>query len=63
MKKLHYYPSTLARNFKIQQTILVGVIVPLIDHPFYSRLAMVIEQKLFQLNYRAIICNSEEKEI
>lgn len=62
MKRLHYYPSTLARSFKIQQTMLIGVIVPLIDHPFYSRLAMAIEQKLFQHGYRAIICNSEEDE-
>ncbi len=62
MKKLHYYPSTLARSFKIQQTMLVGVIVPLIDHPFYSRLAMAIEKKLFEHDYRAIICNSEENE-
>lgn len=60
MKQLHYYPSTLARSFKIQQTMLIGVIVPLIDHPFYSRLAMTIEQKLFQHDYRAIICNSGE---
>lgn len=62
MKKLHYHPSSVARSFKIQQTMLVGVIVPLIDHPFYSRLAMAIEQKLFQHDYRAIICNSEEDE-
>ena len=62
MKKLHYHPSSLARSFKIQQTMLVGVMVPLIDHPFYSRLAMAIEQKLFQHGYRAIICNSEEDE-
>jgi LacI family transcriptional regulator len=63
MKKLHYHPSSVARSFKIQQTMLVGVIVPLIDHPFYSRLAMAIEQKLFQHDYRAIICNSEEDEV
>ena len=62
MKKLHYHPSSVARSFKIQQTMLVGVIIPLIDHPFYSRLAMAIEQKLFQHDYRAIICNSEEDE-
>lgn len=62
MKKLHYHPSSVARSFKIQQTTLVGVIVPLIDHPFYSRLAMAIEQKLFKHDYRAIICNSEEDE-
>ncbi len=62
MDRLRYHPSSLARSFKIQRTMLVGVIVPLIDHPFYSRLAMAIEQKLFQNGYRAIICNAEEDE-
>ena len=42
--------------------MLVGVIIPLIDHPFYSRLALAIEQKLFSHGYRAIICNAEEDE-
>ncbi len=62
MDRLHYHPSSLARSFKIQRTMLVGVIIPLIDHPFYSRLALAIEQKLFQNGYRAIICNAEEDE-
>ena len=62
MLKLHYHPSSLARSFKIQRTMLVGVIIPLIDHPFYSRLALAIEQKLFSSGYRAIICNAEEDE-
>ena len=62
MDKLHYHPSSVARSFRIQQTMLVGVIIPLIDHPFYSRLALAIEQKLFSHGYRAIICNAEEDE-
>ena len=60
MKKLHYYPSTLARSFKMQETRLIGLIIPLLDHPFFSRLAQVTEQELFRNNYRAIICNTEE---
>ena len=61
MKALNYHPSSLARSFKQQKTQLIGVMVPLLDHPFYSRLATAIEQRLFQSDYRAIICNSEEK--
>lgn len=62
MKEMHYYPSTLARSFKMQQTKLIGVIVPLLDHPFYSRLATSIEKALFINDYRALICNSEDQE-
>lgn len=62
MEKLNYHPSTLARSFKMQRTNLVGLIVPMLEHPFYSRLATAIEMQLFANDYRAIICNSEEDE-
>lgn len=60
MENLHYHPSSLARSFKMQETHLIGLIIPLLDHPFFSRLAQVMEQELFANNYRAIICNTEE---
>jgi len=63
MKKLHYHPSSLARSFKMQETRLIGLIIPLLDHPFFSRLAYVMEQALFRHDYRAIICNTEENEV
>ncbi|MEO1290348.1 MAG: LacI family DNA-binding transcriptional regulator, partial [Chloroflexota bacterium] len=62
MKKLHYHPSSLARSFKMQETRMIGLIIPLIDHPFFSRLTHVMEQELFHHNYRALICNTQEDE-
>lgn len=62
MKKLNYHPSSLARSFKMRRTNLVGLIVPMLEHPFYSRLATTIETQLFENNYRAIICNAGEDE-
>jgi len=60
MEKLNYHPSSLARSFKMQETRLIGLVIPLLDHPFFSQLAQVMERELFQNNYRAIICNTEE---
>jgi LacI family transcriptional regulator len=62
MKKLHYHPSSLARSLKKQRSMLVGVLVPLLEHPYYSRMASVIERRLFDFGYRALICNAEEDE-
>ena len=62
MRALNYHPSSLARSFKMQETRLIGLIIPLLDHPFFSRLAQVMEQELFRNNYRAIISNTEEDE-
>lgn len=60
MTFLNYHPSSLARSLKMQETRLIGLIMPLLDHPFFSRLAQVMEQELFQNNYRAIISNTQE---
>ncbi|MBC7870385.1 MAG: LacI family DNA-binding transcriptional regulator [Chitinophagaceae bacterium] len=62
MQKLNYHPSTLARSFKKQQTMLIGVLIPILEHPSYSRMASSIEKRLFEQGYRALICNSEEDE-
>ena len=62
MKKLHYHPSSLARSLKTQQTRLVGILIPLLEQPSYTRMASGIEQTLFEQGYRGMICNSEEDE-
>ena len=62
MKALHYHPSSLARSLKMQQSGLVGILVPLLEHPAYSRMASGIEKTLFDNGYRGLICNSEENE-
>lgn len=62
MQKLKYHPSTLARSFRRQRTMLIGVLIPILEHPAYSRMASSIEKQLFDRGYRALICNSEEDE-
>lgn len=62
MKKLHYHPSSLARSLKTNRTMSVGVLVPLLEHPGYSRMASGVEKALFENGYRGLICNSEEDE-
>jgi len=62
MKKLNYHPSSLARSFKQQRSNLIGIVIPLLEHPAYSRMASAIERRLFDNDYRALICNSEEDE-
>ena len=62
MKDLHYHPSSLASSLKKQKSMLVGVLIPILEHPTYSRLASTIEKRLFECGYRAWICNSEEDE-
>lgn len=62
MKALNYHPSSVARSLKVQRSMLVGVLVPFLDHPSYSRMALAIERSLFDQGYHALICNAEEDE-
>ncbi len=62
IKKLHYHPSTIARSFKTQKSMSVGILIPVLDHPGYSRMTSIVEKKLMASGYHGIICSSEENE-
>lgn len=60
MRTLKYQPSALARSLRRQQTQTIGVLIPQLDHPFFSTLAFSIEKSLFPHEYRTLICSAEE---
>lgn len=60
MRSLKYQPSALARSLRRQETLIIGVLVPQLDQPFFSALAFAIEKSLFANHYRTLICSAEE---
>lgn len=60
MRILKYQPSALARSLRRQQTQTIGVMIPQLDHPFFSTLAFSIEKSLFPHEYHTLICSAEE---
>jgi LacI family transcriptional regulator len=60
MRDLNYKPSALARSLRRQVTQTIGVLVPQLDQPFFSALAFAVEKTLFNRDYRALVCSSEE---
>ncbi|EOX2717436.1 LacI family transcriptional regulator [Enterococcus casseliflavus] len=65
MKELNYQPNSLARSLQGKNTRLVGLIFPTVANPFYGELVEKIERKLFEMDYRTILCDSahnKEKE-
>lgn len=57
-KKLNYTPNELARNLYHNKTGIVGVIVPDLEHPFFSSLVKHIEMELYEQGYKTMICNT-----
>ena len=58
VRKLGYTPNELARNLYRNRTGIVGVMVPDLDHPFFSCLAKHIEMELYRPGYKTMICNT-----
>jgi LacI family transcriptional regulator len=58
IKQLNYIPNEVARNFKMQKSKMVALLLPSIWHPFFSELAYYIEDELDREGYKLMLCNS-----
>ena len=58
MEELSYTPNELARNLFRNRTGIIGIIVPDMDHPFFSALCRVMETTLYERGYKTMICNT-----
>ena len=55
---LEYTPNELARNLFRNKTGIIGVLIPDLDHPFFSAFARETEVALYKRGYKAMICNT-----
>ena len=62
MKRLNYQPNEMARSLSKQKSNTIGVIVPHIVHPFFSKVISNLEQAAYNSQYRILLFNSKEKE-
>lgn len=61
IQQIQYVPNEVARNFKMQKSMMIAFLLPTIRHPFFSELAYYIEDELDQHDYKLILCNSKWK--
>ena len=60
MRELNYELNGPARSLRSQETRIVGVLVPQLDHPFFSALSFGIERTFADHGYNTFICSAEE---
>jgi LacI family transcriptional regulator len=60
-KRRHYVPNRAAQNLRLQRTGLVGVVVPQINHTFYSNLVWGIERQAEALGLQVILAHSLDR--
>ncbi|MGO4548519.1 LacI family DNA-binding transcriptional regulator [Paenibacillus sp. 2TAB23] len=61
IRELNYVPNQVARNFKMQRSYLVSLLLPSIFNQFFSELAYHIEDELDRNGYQLLLCNSGGK--
>ena len=62
MKKLNYQPNEVARSLSKQTTNTIGVILPHIDHPYFSRLLSSLETAAYLNEYKLMVFNSNDRD-
>ncbi len=63
IKKLHYYPSDIARSLSTKKTKTVGIIISDIQNPFYGSLIRSIGDTLLEYNYNILLASNDESEL
>ena len=62
IEQYQYVPNMVARGLRRSASQIVGIIVPDITNEFFARIVLRIQMKLFEKNYSAVICNTNENE-
>ncbi len=60
-RRLHFQPSSLARGFRVQRTMTIGMVVPDISSPFYAAALRGAQQVLREHGYTVVVCDTEER--
>src|SRR6056297_202741 len=59
MDELNYRPNAVARSLSKKKSNILGVILPVVNHPFFSRLLSYLEEYAYQNDYKVMLCNSQ----
>jgi DNA-binding LacI/PurR family transcriptional regulator len=60
-EELRYVPNPIAQSLKSNKTTTIGVIVPEIEHDFFSSAISGIEEIAYRSGYTIIVCQSNER--
>jgi LacI family transcriptional regulator len=60
-RRLHFQPSSLARGFRAQRTMTIGMVVPDISSPFYAAALRGAQKVLREHGYTVLVSDTEER--
>ena len=61
MKALNYSRNNMAFRLRKNETRIIALLVPVINHPFFAKLAYYIEDEASKFGYSVILVSSQQK--
>ena len=61
MKTLKYSPNNMASQLRKNETRIIALLVPIINHPFFAKLAYYIEDEADKFGYSVILVSSQQR--
>jgi len=61
MKDLDYSPNNMASQLRKNETRIIALLVPVINHPFFAKLAYYVEDEADKFGYSTILVSSQQR--
>ncbi len=61
MKDLDYSPNNMASQLRKNETRIIALLVPVVNHPFFAKLAYYVEDEADRFGYSTILVSSQQR--
>ena len=61
MKDLDYSPNNMASQLRKNETRIIALLVPVVNHPFFAKLAYYVEDEADRFGYSIILVSSQQR--
>ena len=61
MKSLNYSPNNMASQLRKNETRIIALLVPVVNHPFFAKLAYYVEDEADKFGYSVILVSSQQR--
>ena len=61
MKDLNYSPNNMASQLRKNETRIIALLVPVVNHPFFAKLAYYVEDEADRFGYSTILVSSQQR--
>ena len=61
MKALNFLPNNMASQLRKNETRIIALLVPIVNHPFFAKLAYYVEDEADRFGYSTILVSSQQR--